>query len=143
MLVPVTEALYNTVLGVDAVLMLIEAGAAGVDVTETRSCLPPLPGAWAMHPPRGSRTAATINRKIAEDKKFRTEPSDSQKAIEENSWGGKREVYSVIVILSCSIRPVNLELALVALVAKARVSQVSRVLEPAIFALQAKALEFL
>jgi hypothetical protein len=96
-----------------------------------------------MHPPRGSRTAATINRKIAEDKKFRTEPSDSQKAIEENSWGGKREVYSVIVILSCSIRPVNLELALVALVAKARVSQVSRVLEPAIFALQAKALEFL
>ena len=93
MLVPCTVAVNWTVVGFDDVLTDTEAGATGTDATVTRiGCWPPLPGAWAMHPARGSRTAATTNRETAEGKKVRTGPSDTQKDIKKECLGKERGV---------------------------------------------------
>jgi hypothetical protein len=103
LLVPVTVAVYCTVLGVVEVLTGTDAGDAGEDVTVTRICCcpPPLPGACAMHPAKGSRTDATIRQETAESKSFRTRPSEEQEFIE--NAGRRREVYSVFLVLSRSI----------------------------------------
>lgn len=99
--------MYCTVLGVLAVLTDTEAGDVGVDVTVTKICWPPpLPGAWAMQPAKGKRTAATSKQGTTEDENFRTGPSDGEKAIE-NVGGRRREVYSVMVMLSRSMRTVK------------------------------------
>jgi hypothetical protein len=114
LLVPCTVAVYCTVLGVDGVLTDTEAGEGGVDATPTRICCwPPLPGAWAMQPAKNGRTDTAVNHDKILGKGFRTGPSDSQKGIKKECLGKEREVDSVMLILSCSIRPVNLECTLV------------------------------
>ena len=90
LLVPVTVAVYCTVLAV-AVLTGTEAGDAGDEVTATKICFwPPLPGAWAMHPASGKRTDATIKQDNMVGKDFRKGPSDGQKCIR-MFWGGERK----------------------------------------------------
>jgi hypothetical protein len=66
LLVPVTAAVYCTVLWVVAVLTGTEAGEATEELTVTRICGggPPLPGACAMHPASGNTPAITTTLKI-------------------------------------------------------------------------------
>jgi hypothetical protein len=110
LLVPLTEAVYCTVLGTVAVLKGTDAGDAGDDVTVTRICCcppPPLPGAWAMHPTQTSSADTAIDHDKIAGRNFRKGPSDEEKGIG-NFGGREREVYSVKVMLSRSVRPVNL-----------------------------------
>ena len=59
-----------------------------------------------MQPAKGKRTAARSKQGTTEDENFRTGPSDGEKAIE-NVGGRRREVYSVTVMLSRSMRTVK------------------------------------
>jgi hypothetical protein len=105
LLVPLTVAVYCTVLAEDGVLTFTEAGDTGKDATVTRICCWPLLGAWAIQPAKGSRTAEMTKQETAEDKKFRTGPSDSQKAIKrmfgEGTGSGLRDGHLVMLDSAC------------------------------------------
>lgn len=80
----------------------------GEIVTLVGELPPPLPGAWAIQPTQDSRADTAMNHDKIAGKNFRKGPSDEKKDIE-NVGGRRREVYSVMVMLSRSLRPVKCE----------------------------------